>query len=87
MPLGNLIAVGESGRVNPVSVIEDIKQRQFTNRIIANARFKIYSGKKLNVDFTLGVDNSVQNGSTYIPPFAYNVNPDFYGGGASLMEP
>jgi hypothetical protein len=29
---GNLLAVGERGRVNPVSVIEDIKQRQETNR-------------------------------------------------------
>ncbi|RZK67248.1 MAG: SusC/RagA family TonB-linked outer membrane protein, partial [Pedobacter sp.] len=29
---GNLLAVGERGRVNPVSVIEDIKQRQQTNR-------------------------------------------------------
>jgi hypothetical protein len=33
---GNLLAVGERGRINPVSVIEDIKQRQETNRIIAS---------------------------------------------------
>ena len=38
--LGNLMAVGERGRVNPVSVIEDIKQQQETNRIIANAGLK-----------------------------------------------
>jgi hypothetical protein len=36
--LGNLKSVGERGRVNPVSVIEDIKQRQTVNRVIANAK-------------------------------------------------
>jgi hypothetical protein len=34
--LGNIQAVGERGRVNPVSVIEDIRQRQVTSRVIAN---------------------------------------------------
>ena len=82
--LGNLKAVGERGRVNPVSVIEDIKQRQFTNRIIANTSLKLSPVKNLSVDYTMGVDNTIQNGTTYIPPFAYNVNPDFYGGGAGL---
>ncbi|WP_293916457.1 MULTISPECIES: SusC/RagA family TonB-linked outer membrane protein [unclassified Sphingobacterium] len=81
---GNLMAVGERGRVNPVSVIEDIKQRQETDRIIANANLKLTPVKNLTLDFTMGVDNSAQNGTTYIPPFAYNVNPDFFGGGTSL---
>ncbi|RDC56956.1 SusC/RagA family TonB-linked outer membrane protein [Pedobacter chinensis] len=82
--LGNLKAVGERGRVNPVSVIEDIKQRQFTNRIIANAGLKLTPVKNLTVDYTMGVDNSIQNGTTYIPPFAYNVSTGFYGGGPTL---
>ncbi|MGJ1446759.1 SusC/RagA family TonB-linked outer membrane protein [Sphingobacterium spiritivorum] len=81
---GNLMAVGERGRVNPVSVIEDIKQRQETDRIIANANLKLTPVKNLTLDFTMGVDNSAQNGTTYIPPFAYNVNTDFFGGGAGL---
>jgi TonB-linked SusC/RagA family outer membrane protein len=81
---GNLMAVGERGRVNPVSVIEDIKQQQSTSRIISNASLKLYPVKNLTVDFTLGVDNSSQNGTTYIPPFTYNVNPDFYGGGTDM---
>ena len=38
---GNLKAVGERGRVNPVSVIEDFKQRQETNRVIANLGVKL----------------------------------------------
>ena len=82
--LGNLKAVGERGRVNPVSVIEDIKQRQFTNRIIANTGLKLTPVKNLTIDYTMGVDNSIQNGTTYIPPFAYNVSTGFYGGGPNL---
>ena len=82
--LGNLKAVGERGRVNPVSVIEDIKQRQFTNRIIANLGLKLNPVKNLTIDYTMGVDNSIQNGTTFIPPFTYNVSTGFYGGGASL---
>jgi len=82
--LGNLKAVGERGRVNPVSVIEDIKQRQFTNRIIANTGLKLNPLKNLTIDYTMGVDNTIQNGTTYIPPFAYNVSTGFYGGGPTL---
>jgi len=82
--LGNLKAIGERGRVNPVSVIEDIKQRQFTNRIIANAGLKLTPVKNLTIDYTMGVDNSIQNGTTFIPPYAYNVSTGFYGGGPTL---
>jgi TonB-linked SusC/RagA family outer membrane protein len=81
---GNLKAVGERGRVNPVSVIEDIRQRQFTNRIIANTKLTLNPVKNLTVDYTMGVDNTIQNGTTMIPPFAYNVSTAFYGGGAGL---
>jgi outer membrane receptor protein involved in Fe transport len=82
--LGNLKSVGERGRVNPVSVIEDIKQRQFTNRVIANTKLVLNPVKNLTVDYTMGVDNTIQNGTTLIPPFAYNVSTGFYGGGATL---
>mgnify|MGYP003574949837 CR=1 FL=1 len=81
---GNLMAVGERGRVNPVSVIEDIKQKQEVDRIIANATLKLNPIKNLTVDLTLGADNSSQNGTTYIPPYTYNVNPDFFGGGTTI---
>ncbi len=82
--LGNLQAVGERGRANPVSVIEDIKQKQTTNRVIANIGFKLKPIQHLNIDYTMGIDNYAQNGSTYIPPFAYNVSTAFWGGGPSL---
>ncbi|MEN9570691.1 MAG: hypothetical protein RL172_1922 [Bacteroidota bacterium] len=82
--LGNIKAVGERGRVNPVSVIEDIKQRQTTNRVLANMGIKFKPVKNLTIDYTMGIDNYAQNGTTYIPPYAYNVSTAFWGGGASL---
>jgi len=82
--LGNLQAVGERGRANPVSVIEDIKQKQTTNRVIANVGIKLKPMKHLNIDYIMGIDNYAQNGTTYIPPFAYNVSTAFWGGGPTL---
>lgn len=82
--LGNIQAVGERGRANPVSVVEDIKQRQTTNRIISNIGLKLKPLKHLTVDYTMGIDNYAQNGTTYIPPFAYNVSTAFWGGGPTL---
>ena len=81
---GNIKAVGERGRINPVSVIEDIKQRQTTNRVLANFGLKLKPMKGLTVDYTMGIDNYAQNGTTYIPPYAYNASPAFYGGGLTL---
>ena len=82
--LGNIKAIGERGRVNPVSIIEDIKQRQETNRIIANAGLKVKPFKGLTLDYTMGIDQYSQKGTTYIPPFAYNVSTGFFGGGPTL---
>jgi len=82
--LGNIQAVGERGRANPVSVIEDIKQKNSTNRVIANLGFKLKPINHLTIDYTMGIDNYAQNGTTYIPPFAYNVSTAFWGGGPTL---
>jgi TonB-linked SusC/RagA family outer membrane protein len=81
---GNLKAVGERGRVNPVSVIEDIKQKQTTSRVLANAGLKLKIIKDLTLDYTLGIDNYTQLGTTLIPPYAYNVGDGFFGGGIKL---
>jgi TonB-linked SusC/RagA family outer membrane protein len=81
---GNVRVVGERGRVNPVSVIEDFKQRQETNRVLANLGVKLRPFKGFTFDYTLGIDNYAQNGTTFMPPFAYNVNTAFFGGGPSL---
>jgi len=78
---GNLQAVGERGRINPLSVINDIKQRNATSRAISNLGFKINLAKGLVIDYTAGLDVISQNGTTFIPPFTYNVSPANYGGG------
>jgi len=79
--LGNIQAIGERGRVNPVSVIEDIKQKQQTNRIITGAGLKINPIHNLTFDFHTGIDNYSQGGTTFIPPYAYAVSTAFYGAG------
>lgn len=84
--LGNLKAVGERGRVNPVSVIEDIKQRQNTSRVLANASLRLKPMKNLTINYTLGIDNYSQNGSTFIPPYAYNVSTAFWGGAFPIND-
>lgn len=84
--LGNLQAVGERGRVNPVSIIEDIKQRQSTNRVLANAGLKLFPVKNLTIDYNIGLDNAAQEGSLFVPPYSYNVSTagGSYGGGPTL---
>jgi len=82
--LGNIQAVGERQRVNPVSIIEDFKQKQVTNRILADAKLNWKLLKNFTIDYTLGIDNYSQHGETYLPPYAYPVNPGFWGGGISM---
>jgi TonB-linked SusC/RagA family outer membrane protein len=82
--LGNLKNIGERGRVNPVSVIEDFDQKQETNRVLANLGMKFRPAKGLTFDYVLGIDNYAQNGTTYMPPFSYNVSTAFFGGGPTL---
>ena len=81
---GNLQAVGERGRINPVSVIEDFKQRQETNRLIGNVSIKLRPFKGFSIDYTSGIDNYAQSGTTFMPPFTYNASPAFWGGGPTL---
>jgi len=82
--VGNIRAVGERGRINPVSIIEDFKQRNETNRVLANTGLKYKPLKGLTLDWTMGIDNYSQRGTTFIPPYAYNANTAFWGGGLSL---
>ena len=81
---GNIRGVGERGRVNPISVIEEIKQKQTTNRVLANVGIKLKPFKNFTLDYTMGIDNYTQLGTTLIPPFSYNVGDGFYGGGVNL---
>ncbi|HVI47475.1 MAG TPA: SusC/RagA family TonB-linked outer membrane protein [Chitinophaga sp.] len=84
---GNLMKIGERGRVNPVSVIEDFKQQQQVGRVIAGAGIKLNPVKNLTIDYHLGIDNYNQDGTTFMPPFAYPVSPGFFGGGVPDINP
>jgi TonB-linked SusC/RagA family outer membrane protein len=81
---GQLLKVGERGRVNPVSVIEDFKQQQHVGRVIAGTGIKLRPIKNLTIDYRLGIDNYNQEGTTFMPAFAYSVSPGFFGGGPDL---
>ena len=85
--VGNLRTIGNLGRVNPISVIEDFKQRNNTSRILTNFGLKLKPIKNLTIDYTMGIDNYAQNGTTFMPPFAYNVNAAFFGGGTTSSDP
>jgi TonB-linked SusC/RagA family outer membrane protein len=85
--LGNLQTIGNLGRVNPISVIEDFKQVSRTNRVMTNFGVKLKPIKNLTVDYTMGIDAYGQTGTTYMPPFAYNVNAAFFGGGTTGNDP
>ena len=84
---GNLQTIGNLGRVNPVSVIEDFKQVNQTSRMITSMGVKLKPLRGLTVDYTMGVDNYAQFGKTLIPPYAYNVNASFFGGGTTTIDP
>jgi TonB-linked SusC/RagA family outer membrane protein len=81
---GNLLAVGERGRINPVSIIEDFDQKQETNRILTSVGLKLRPFKGFMLDYIMGIDNYSQTGNTFIPPYLYNASPGFWGGGPSL---
>ena len=85
--LGNLQTIGNLGRVNPISVIEDFQQVSRTNRVMSNVGLKLKPVKNLTFDYTLGVDAISSTGNTFMPPFAYNVNAAFFGGGTTGNDP
>ncbi len=82
---GNIKSVGERGRLNPVSVIEDLNQKNTTNRLIANVGIKLKPIDHLSIDYTMGIDNYAQKGTTFMPPYTYNVTGGSFGGGATLI--
>jgi TonB-linked SusC/RagA family outer membrane protein len=68
---GNNIAV-EATRVNPLSVIEDMKLTQRVNRTISDVQLRLKPIEGLSIDYILGLDNFSQEGRNYIKRPAYN---------------
>ena len=78
---GNYQSV-EPVRVNPNTVIHDIKQSQNTSRTIADLQLHATPIKNLNIDYVLGIDNFTNGGQEYIPVFSYpGVSGGFYDDG------
>jgi TonB-linked SusC/RagA family outer membrane protein len=67
---GNLKGV-EPTRVNPLSVIEDMKLTQAVNRTISDLQVRIKPIKGLSIDYILGVDNIAQEGRNAIERYPY----------------
>jgi TonB-linked SusC/RagA family outer membrane protein len=67
---GNLKGV-EPTRVNPLSVIEDMKLTQNVNRTISDFQVKIKPIDGLSIDYILGIDNIAQEGNNAIKRYPY----------------
>jgi TonB-linked SusC/RagA family outer membrane protein len=77
---GNLPRV-ETGRVNPLSVIETFDITQAVNRGGGSLQLSLFPLKGLRLDLISGVDAISQLGKTYIPIYPYTVNPANYPNG------
>lgn len=67
---GNLLGV-EPTRVNPLSVINDMKLTQAVNRTIGDIQLKIKPIEGLTIDYILGIDNIAQEGNNAIKRYPY----------------
>lgn len=69
---GELLAV-EPNRVNPISVLNDIKDTQQTDRVLADLQLNIKPFKNFTADYIFGIDTFNQQGTTFIPKYPYAV--------------
>jgi TonB-linked SusC/RagA family outer membrane protein len=67
---GNLLHV-EPVRVNPLSVIEEFKIGQETNRIISDLQFNVFPFKGFNLGYSLGIDAYSLQGNEFRPRLPY----------------
>lgn len=68
--VGNLKAI-DPGRINPLTVINDIKSGQQTDRIIADLQFNFKPFKNFTADIITGIDNFNTKGTVLIPRYTY----------------
>jgi TonB-linked SusC/RagA family outer membrane protein len=78
---GNLKAVENLGRVNPLSIIEEIKNSQETNRMVGDLQFTARPIEGMSISYILGIDNTNQLGRNFSPTYPYNVNPAYFNKG------
>ncbi|TDE18545.1 SusC/RagA family TonB-linked outer membrane protein [Dyadobacter psychrotolerans] len=70
---GNLPAV-EPTRVNPLTVIEEMKFTQAVNRTVNDLQLNLTPLKGLNIDWIFGIDAFSQLGKNLIPPYPYGAS-------------
>jgi TonB-linked SusC/RagA family outer membrane protein len=75
---GNYQAVERLSRINPLSIINGIKNTQETNRMIADLQFTAHPFEGMTLAYTLGVDNTNQFGRNFSPIYPYPVNAAYY---------
>ncbi|WP_428231805.1 SusC/RagA family TonB-linked outer membrane protein [Flavobacterium sp.] len=77
---GHLLGV-DPNRINPLSIIDDFKIQQNTDRIISDLQLNYVPFKNFNADLIFGLDNYNQRGNVFIPRYTYTVNPAYYNDG------
>jgi TonB-linked SusC/RagA family outer membrane protein len=75
---GNYQAVERLSRINPLSIINGIKNTQETNRTVADVQLTAHPITGLTLAYTLGVDNANQFGRNFSPIYPYAVNAAYF---------
>jgi TonB-linked SusC/RagA family outer membrane protein len=75
---GNYQAVERLSRINPLSIIDGIKNSQETNRMIADVQLTAHPIEGITLAYTLGVDNTNQFGRNFSPIYPYAVNAAYF---------
>jgi TonB-linked SusC/RagA family outer membrane protein len=75
---GNYQAVERLSRINPLSIINGIKNTQETNRMMADFQLTAHPIEGVTLAYTLGVDNTNQFGRNFSPIYPYAVNPAYF---------
>jgi TonB-linked SusC/RagA family outer membrane protein len=78
---GNYKGVEKLSRINPLSIINEIKNNQTTNRTIADLQFTARPVEGLTLSYIFGIDNASQLGRNFSPIYPYTVNPAYYNRG------
>lgn len=78
---GNLKAVENLSRLNPLSIIEGDKNSQQTNRMMADLQFTAIPFEGMKVSYIVGLDNTNQLGRNFTPAFPYPVNVAYFNKG------
>ena len=70
---GNLAGV-DWVRINPISALDEMDFKNYVNRVTGDLQLKLKPTKNLTIDYIIGVDNTAQEGISYIKRYAYGVS-------------